>query len=70
MPEPLADTEVPSLEIADSGELQGEPSGLTCPECGGALWEQQEGELIRFRCHVGHAYSAESMQAEQPRGAR
>jgi two-component system chemotaxis response regulator CheB len=63
--EPLGDVESPSLEIADTTELRGSPSGLTCPECGGALWEQQEGELIRFRCHVGHAYSAESMQAEQ-----
>jgi two-component system chemotaxis response regulator CheB len=61
----LADPVPPSLETADSSELKGQPSGLTCPECGGALWEQQEGELVRFRCHVGHAYSAESMQAEQ-----
>jgi two-component system, chemotaxis family, protein-glutamate methylesterase/glutaminase len=29
------------------------------------LWEQQEGDVVRFRCHVGHAYSVESMQAEQ-----
>jgi two-component system chemotaxis response regulator CheB len=62
---PLEDREPPSLEIAEPEELEGEASGLTCPECGGALWERQEGELIRFRCHVGHAYSAESMQAEQ-----
>jgi two-component system, chemotaxis family, protein-glutamate methylesterase/glutaminase len=62
---PLEDTEPPSLEIAEVAELRGEPSGLTCPECGGALWEQQEGDLIRFRCHVGHAYSIDSMQAEQ-----
>jgi two-component system, chemotaxis family, protein-glutamate methylesterase/glutaminase len=63
--EPLEDTGPLSLEIAEATQLRGPPSGLTCPECGGALWEQQEGEIIRFRCHVGHAYSAESMQAEQ-----
>ena len=28
---------------------------------GGALWEQVDGELVRYRCHVGHAYTADSM---------
>lgn len=43
----------------------GPPSSLTCPECNGALWELQDGELVRFRCRVGHAYSAETLLAEQ-----
>lgn len=25
------------------------------------MWELDEGDLTRFRCHVGHAYTAESM---------
>jgi two-component system chemotaxis response regulator CheB len=29
------------------------------------LWEIDEGELVRFRCHVGHAYSIESLMAGQ-----
>jgi len=53
------------LDIAEPTPLVGDASGLTCPECGGALWEQQDGDVVRFRCHVGHAYSVESMQAEQ-----
>lgn len=39
----------------------GKPSGFTCPECNGGLWELQDGKLIRFRCRVGHAYSADSL---------
>ncbi len=39
----------------------GPPSVFTCPECGGALWEFREGELMRFRCHVGHGYTAEAL---------
>lgn len=43
----------------------GIPSGYACPECGGSLWELQHSNLIRFRCRVGHAYSAESLLADQ-----
>jgi two-component system chemotaxis response regulator CheB len=42
----------------------GERSSLTCPECGGALWELHEAGP-RFRCHVGHAYSMRSIMAAQ-----
>jgi len=41
------------------------PDGLTCPECGGALWERREGNALQYRCHVGHAFSADSIVAEQ-----
>lgn len=41
------------------------PSVLTCPECGGVLWEFDNAEVIQYRCHVGHVYSAESMLDEQ-----
>ncbi len=44
----------------DVGKL-GTPSVFTCPDCNGTLWELQDGELLRYRCRVGHAYSAESM---------
>ena len=39
----------------------GRRSVLACPDCGGVMWEIDEGELSRFRCHVGHAYTAEMM---------
>jgi two-component system chemotaxis response regulator CheB len=45
----------------------GEPSAFSCPECGGVLWEvEDDGEgLLRFRCRVGHAYTAEGAVDEQ-----
>jgi two-component system chemotaxis response regulator CheB len=37
---------------------------LTCTECGGSLWEMGDAGP-RFRCHVGHAYSLNSLASEQ-----
>lgn len=48
-----------------SDDRPGEPSIFSCPECGGVLYEIHEHELARFRCRVGHAFSVESMFAEQ-----
>jgi two-component system chemotaxis response regulator CheB len=39
----------------------GRRSVLACPDCHGVMWEIDEGELTRFRCHVGHTYTAEMM---------
>jgi two-component system, chemotaxis family, protein-glutamate methylesterase/glutaminase len=36
----------------------GELSPFTCPECHGVLATFREGNIIRFRCHTGHALSA------------
>jgi two-component system chemotaxis response regulator CheB len=40
----------------------GKPSMFTCPDCSGTLWEVMDGDLLRFRCRVGHAFSPESMR--------
>lgn len=46
-------------------QRRGRISMFRCPECGGALWQVNETELMRFRCHVGHAYHAETLFSEQ-----
>jgi two-component system chemotaxis response regulator CheB len=43
----------------------GDPSGFTCPECNGGLWETSEGGISHFRCRTGHEYSFESLLANQ-----
>jgi len=42
----------------------GDLSPFTCPECHGVLLQLKEGNLLRFRCHTGHAYSLNSLLAE------
>jgi two-component system chemotaxis response regulator CheB len=59
-------TEVPSPERPDgdalkTGSMPSPPSPLTCPDCGGSLWELKAQGLLRYRCHVGHGFSAESL---------
>jgi two-component system chemotaxis response regulator CheB len=43
----------------------GDPSGFTCPECGGSLYERPGEKPLHFRCRTGHAYSPESLLARQ-----
>jgi two-component system chemotaxis response regulator CheB len=39
----------------------GEFSPFTCPECRGVLTLLREGKVVRFRCHTGHAFSADTL---------
>ena len=61
----IASQELDSGELIASVERLGKVSKLTCPECHGALWEIHDEDLLRFRCHVGHAFSAESLSGGQ-----
>jgi two-component system, chemotaxis family, protein-glutamate methylesterase/glutaminase len=63
----VADARAPKEMRSTSPIEPGNSSGLTCPECNGALWEVKDHELIQYRCRVGHVYSLESMLAEQAR---
>ena len=39
----------------------GELTPYTCPECHGVLSQLKEGNLVRYRCHTGHAYSSDAL---------
>jgi two-component system, chemotaxis family, protein-glutamate methylesterase/glutaminase len=49
------------MDAITNGSPPGDPSGFACPACGGALWEVDDEAVLRFRCRVGHAFSAESL---------
>jgi two-component system chemotaxis response regulator CheB len=47
------------------GREPGSPAELVCPLCHGVLTEAKVGEFRHFRCHVGHAFSLDSLLGEQ-----
>lgn len=53
------------LPEADWNVVPGAPSRFTCPECSGALQCVDEGEVRRYRCRVGHAFSAADLVTEK-----
>ncbi|MBL1075018.1 chemotaxis protein CheB [Nocardia sp. 2] len=69
-PAPLSDMDRLEAEI-DAGEgisrngvvAMTEPSGMSCPDCNGGLFSLPGGK--RFRCRVGHAWTAEALLVEQ-----
>jgi two-component system chemotaxis response regulator CheB len=63
----LSDVRMAELDMAEmeSDVHVGTPSAFGCPDCGGVLWEINQEGLLRFRCRVGHAYTAQHLRAEQ-----
>ena len=52
----------------------GEPVAHSCPSCGGPLWQlgkndeangKNKHSLLRYRCHVGHAFTSRTLIEEQ-----
>jgi two-component system chemotaxis response regulator CheB len=54
----IAAHEPPGMKTAK--EL-GTLSPFSCPECHGTLWEIPDGRVLRYRCHAGHACTAEAV---------
>ncbi len=66
----MEDDEKTEIEIRIAAEDSAFESGImklgkltpyTCPDCNGVLITLRDGNLMRFRCHTGHAFSADSL---------
>lgn len=62
------EVEFTEMSMARMEHAENHPGVLApfgCPDCGGTLWELREGNLVRFRCRVGHAWTSEALLASQ-----
>lgn len=59
-PSRRVDAAAPGHDVEDT-----RASGLTCPDCGGAIWVDGEAGATSFNCHTGHRFSDQSMVAGQ-----
>jgi two-component system chemotaxis response regulator CheB len=62
-----AEALIAAQEIRDMRHPEaGRPiSPITCPECHGSMQEIVDGELVRYRCHTGHAFTLDTLGAIQ-----
>ena len=67
-PVPVPESIKYEVEVATTGRTAmsmmdriGRRSVIACPDCGGVTWEIEDGGILRYRCHTGHAYSADVM---------
>ena len=51
-------------EQASDGRTE-ETTLFTCPDCGGVLWQGGTGPVLRFRCHVGHAFAPKVLLSQK-----
>lgn len=40
--------------------MESRKTSFTCPDCGGSLEKLRSGDMLQYRCRVGHAFSADS----------
>jgi two-component system chemotaxis response regulator CheB len=48
-----------------AGRRDGNTSVMSCPDCGGIMWQMDHGRLVDFQCHIGHRYTPDTMLIEK-----
>jgi two-component system chemotaxis response regulator CheB len=63
----IIEAEIAKRVLSDlpSVNALGKQVPFNCPGCGGVLWQIDNGVPLRYRCHTGHAYTSETLLAEQ-----
>lgn len=66
-PDIRLEVDIAAGERIDSDVLRriADPAALTCPHCSGVLSVIRDAKPLRFRCQVGHAYTAETVAKHQ-----
>lgn len=66
-PELRIEVDIAAGERVDSEIMQriADPMALSCPACGGVLSGIRDSKPLRFRCQVGHGYTAAALAQQQ-----
>lgn len=61
----IAEQQMNTQEFLENVEAIGTRTTYTCPECNGSIWQIGKSEPLRFRCHIGHSFTANVFLSEQ-----
>ncbi|MCC5667298.1 chemotaxis protein CheB [Nostoc sp. CHAB 5784] len=61
----IAEQQMNTQEFLKNVEAIGTRTTYTCPECNGSIWQIGKEQPLRFRCHIGHSFTANVFLAEQ-----
>jgi two-component system, chemotaxis family, protein-glutamate methylesterase/glutaminase len=61
----IAEQAMNTQELLENVEKIGTRTTYTCPECNGSIWQIGTEEPLRFRCHIGHSFTADIFLSEQ-----
>ena len=61
----IAQQQMNTQELLENVEAIGTRTTYACPECNGSIWQVNNSEPLRFRCHTGHSFTADTFLAEQ-----
>ncbi|MEH1800810.1 MAG: chemotaxis protein CheB [Nostoc sp.] len=61
----IAEQQMNTQELLKNVEAIGTRTTYTCPECNGSIWQIGKSEPVRFRCHIGHSFTANVFLSEQ-----
>ena len=61
----IAEQQMNTQEFLKHMEAIGTRTTYTCPECNGSIWQIGKEEPLRFRCHIGHSFTANVFLSEQ-----
>ena len=61
----IAEQGMNTQEFLENVEAIGTRTTYTCPECNGSIWQIGKEEPLRFRCHIGHSFTANVFLSEQ-----
>ena len=61
----IAEQQMNTQEFLEHVEAIGTRTTYSCPECNGSIWQIGKEEPLRFRCHIGHSFTANVFLSEQ-----